>query len=105
MDITSRHSERKAKLVKRNKTNKDLILLGPKIPTFERNDLNSEVKNTWFFTPRRDNILIKSIFYYNPQSACEVEVEKILKDDTQKCINGPPSPRFGDEISFGERKR
>lgn len=105
MDAASKYSERKSKLVKRNKPNKDLVLLESKAPTFERNDLNSEIKNTWFFTPRRNNSLHKSIFYYNPQSACEAEVDKILKDDTQKCNNGPPSPRFGDEISFGERRK
>lgn len=79
--VTERHSERKKKMTQRNRSQNELVLSGKGF-LFEK-------------TTKNDN----SVFCYNPQSP-SFELE-ILRDDTFKRNNAPPSPRFG-EVSFGE---
>ena len=80
---TEKHSSRRKKYMQRNRSQHELI---------------SE-ENGFSFEKSSKHAKESSVFYYNPQSP--TLAMDVLRDDTAKLNNAPPSPRFGD-ISFGQ---
>lgn len=104
--IRLRHNQRKNKLIPRNKLQEDTLLCeDPQGFTFEGNEdqenTQSEPNLKLISTVEDQKVdLTPSIFLYNPKT-CKAN-NKILIDDSNRHLNMPPSPRFGDfSLSFG----
>ena len=108
-EIRLKHSKRRSQLVHRNASkNEELLPCGPKGFTFEGSEERSNNSRT--SEKRKDdskskdqNMIrwIQTIFLYDPQKL-DTSNLNILKDESNKHLNMPPSPRFGDlSLSFG----
>ena len=107
--IVIQHNYRRDHLIKRNTSENQLNIGDPKRFTFEGSDdcesnENSENRQKVKHSVREQNKTnnIQTIwFIYNPEQSNENNM-KVLKDDSNRVLNSPPSPRFGDvSISFG----
>ena len=101
--IASYHQTNSGVIKKNNKQKKE----ESKKLNFEREDkserkdnLENRINNVTFKGNNWVNY-VQAVFMYNPNSKQDKDV-KILKDDSSRHLNTPPSPRFGDmSLSFG----
>lgn len=104
--ISTKHTSRKDHLVKRNTLQSKLKIEEPKRFTFE----NEERQHRGSFENGIETSLqkgpsiakyVQSVFSYN-HSKKKDSILDILKDDSNRHLNAPPSPRFGEmSLSFG----
>lgn len=99
-EISQKHSTRKDNLLKRNSLRNELNMIDSKKFTFEGSDenecrSNSESLNRSNSKKEQSNSnYIQAVFMYNYKN--EEKNGNILKDNSGRHANTPPSPRFGD---------